>query len=732
MESAWLLTAGLVPVVFAPADLMVFVDLPKIALLQTLTGAMAALWAADWALTGNKPAGAANAPTWHRFRSWTRENPARWAIVAALAFLAANAISTLLSPAPSLSLWGNNPGRDGYGLYNTASLVVLFLVVATRLRTRAQTWRLLTTIAVAATLAALYGVLQYYRLDPFGQSDAGRITASFGNSLFAGSFLSMALPISLGLATARVSSFGWATGGLATRRNRLTILLGMGWVAAVAVQLTAIILTLSRGPWTALAVGLPVWLLLLALTAGRGAFTRGLLLLGVAVVVAVATLLALPTPGGTGASGAASALDRVATIPGEVSARGISGRLSLWRRSASVIAERPWFDDGAHAPLAFRHLFGYGPEIFRYALPLRWAPDALEPVNASAHNRLVHLTVELGPVGVASYVALLAVLVLGAVKALRLRRERLPVGLRMLYAALLASMAVRVVEQMTGVARVSDLTLFWAIAALMAAVPAETAVARPREAPGRARGRTRASTSFWRWGIALRVFGAMTVLVWEKNVPYVRAGLLGSDAVRSFNRGELGLGLDQMDAAIVLAPDVAFYYTTRAEMMDAFTTLDAAAEIEVATLQHRLTMRAVDANPLSHSVRLAAATSAVKLAGLGDRKGGEDAVILYEELLRTLPGFEPVYNGMAWAQLVLGRPAEALHVLESYTEVSGPDARPSVDGLFLRGEAYRALGQREDAVRTLKRYLELSPAGQYAAPARRSLGLLLSEVDGSG
>ena len=97
-----------------------------------------------------------------------------------------------------------------------------------------------------------------------------------------------------------------------------------------------------------------------------------------------------------------------------------------------------------------------------------------------------------------------------------------------------------------------------------------------------------------------------------------------------------------------------------------------------------------------------------------------------------LPGFEPVYNGIAWAQLVLGRLAEALHVLESYTEVSGPDARPSVDGLFLRGEAYRALGQREDAVRTLKRYLELSPAGQYAAPARRSLGLLLSEVDGSG
>ena len=158
-------------------------------------------------------------------------------------------------------------------------------------------------------------------------------------------------------------------------------------------------------------------------------------------------------------------------------------------------------------------------------------------------------------------------------------------------------------------------------------------------------------------------------------------------------------------------------------MMDAFTTLDAGAEIEVATLQHRLTMRAADAN---------CRTSAVKLASLGDVEGWEDAVHLYGELLRMLPSFEPVYNDLAWAYLVLGRPAEALSVLEAYVEANGADARPSADGLFIRGEAYRALGQREDAVRTLKRYLELSPTGRYAAPARRSLDALQADVDESG
>ena len=127
MEGTWLLTVALVPAVFASEDFLVFVDLPKTVLLRSLTGLLAALWTVEWALRDASAGSDRDASTWHRFHAWTRESPARWAVVAGLAFLTSNVTSTLLSQAPSLSIWGNNPGRDGYGLYNTVSLFVLFL-----------------------------------------------------------------------------------------------------------------------------------------------------------------------------------------------------------------------------------------------------------------------------------------------------------------------------------------------------------------------------------------------------------------------------------------------------------------------------------------------------------------------------------------------------------------------------------------------------------------------------
>ncbi len=136
-----------------------------------------------------------------RFKAWVADNPSRWAIVFATLFVIASGVSTLLSVEPSVSLWGRNPGRDGYGLYNLATYYLLFIFIATHLKTRGQLWRLLGVIVASATLAASYGAIQHYGLDPLGDGPAARAKSSFGNPNFAASYLVMALPISLGLAT---------------------------------------------------------------------------------------------------------------------------------------------------------------------------------------------------------------------------------------------------------------------------------------------------------------------------------------------------------------------------------------------------------------------------------------------------------------------------------------------------------------------------------------------------
>ena len=210
MELMWLLAAGLVPILFAPPDLMVFPDVPKVVLLRSLVALMAVAWALEWAIGGpvsaeepvRAPAGKRGGEA--RLRQWLRragDDPRLTIIAAGTLFIVANAISTLASESLGVSLWGSNPGRDGYGFLNVASYYALFLVVATHVKSAPQVWRLLGAITFAAFVTSLYGVLQRFGADPFLPAPPIRITSSFGNALFAASFLVLALPATLALAT---------------------------------------------------------------------------------------------------------------------------------------------------------------------------------------------------------------------------------------------------------------------------------------------------------------------------------------------------------------------------------------------------------------------------------------------------------------------------------------------------------------------------------------------------
>ena len=726
MEVLWLLTAGPVPVLFAPPDLMLFVDVPKVTVLRCLTGVMAMLWAVEWALRPMattatlSPTGEVSnsSPLFGRVRSWTREQPSRWTLIAATVFLAANAVSTLLSQEFSVSLWGGNPGRDGYGFYNMASYYLLFVIVATHLKSRPQLWRLLGVITAAATVTSVYGVLQHYGLDPFHQGSVARVQSSFGNPLFAASFLVLALPISLGVGLVHV---------LASR----SAWVGAGWAGLIAVQLAAVFFTLSRGPWIGLVVGIIVWLVLVATVASRHAVIRASLLLLVALGLALAVAMAPLSPTETDEASKDALLDRAASISTQLTTGGVSGRVSLWKRSTSLIVERPWFDSEGRGLVLVRHLVGYGPELFLYVLPLRWAPDALAPVNASAHNYLIHLTVELGLLGLVVYSSFVASLVIGGAIGLLQRKRRVSADYGLVYAALLASVGVHLVEQMTGVPRVSDTALPWTVAAVLTALPS-VAAAEGAAAPSVARRQSAAPhrgggvsvDGVWRWSVVVAVVVVGSAIVWHKNVSYAWAAALGSASVRAFQENDLYASMALMDRAIAAAPDVEFYYTGRARLMDAFATNDVSGDIDIATRQHALNTRALRASPLSHTARLEAAASALRLAKLGQEDKGPEAIRLYSELTLMLPGYEPGHLALASAHLIVRQPNEALEALNAYIKGTGGESAPSAEAAYLRGAAYDQLGRPEDAKPFLEHYLRWRPNGRYGGSAHDRLARL--------
>ena len=158
-------------------------------------------------------------------------------------------------------------------------------------------------------------------------------------------------------------------------------------------------------------------------------------------LAAVAVVAPLPL-GDTGDNLRSSLVDRITSIPTEATSDSLSGRYSLWERSVSLIVERPWSDREEREPVFLRHLFGYGPELFRYALSLRWDPDARNLLNASPHNYLIRVTVELGLMGAATYVAFVAVLLAGGWVSLMRGRSLPKVAYSLIYAALLSMMIV--------------------------------------------------------------------------------------------------------------------------------------------------------------------------------------------------------------------------------------------------------------------------------------------------
>ena len=156
MEALWLAAVVLVPIAFLDRDFVLteavigYFEVPKIALLRTLAALMAILWLVEWAFQGRLPLSSAvrgehlllRPGAWVRgLRDWLYAEPTRWVILAVAFFLGSTLLSTVLSASRSVSIWGEVPGQDGYSAYTIIAYMVIFGVVASRLKTKSRKTR---------------------------------------------------------------------------------------------------------------------------------------------------------------------------------------------------------------------------------------------------------------------------------------------------------------------------------------------------------------------------------------------------------------------------------------------------------------------------------------------------------------------------------------------------------------------------------------------------------------
>jgi tetratricopeptide (TPR) repeat protein len=160
-------------------------------------------------------------------------------------------ISTIFSISPQVAFWGSYQRLQG--TYTALSYIVIFALMATHLRSRAQLDRLVTTVILTSLPVGLYGIIQHYGLDPlpWAGNVTRRVASNLGNSIFVASYLVMATPLTLARLLDSMESIlsdedaSWGH----------TVLAAV-YIFILAVDLITVIFSKSRGPLLGLLAGL--------------------------------------------------------------------------------------------------------------------------------------------------------------------------------------------------------------------------------------------------------------------------------------------------------------------------------------------------------------------------------------------------------------------------------------------------------------------------------------------
>lgn len=252
--------------------------------------------------------------------------------------------------------------------------------------------QLLGASGLGAMVVAALGVGQWWTgrgLLPFWllqNPNITRINATFTDVNGLGSYLAMMVPVALGLAMRHEGRRRWS------------------WRAGAALVMLAVLFTASRSAWVALAIGLglygvALWRFRLIAAGSWIARHAGQVIAGAAaaILLTVAVLSAYATARDVRFYDEDSYVE---TLLYTVNLRApfqerLKGRLAFWAAATSMIAQRPAFGIGLGR--FYKEVAVYAPD-----------PAALPRRQENAHNYFLQVAAELGLIGLAAWVAVLA------------------------------------------------------------------------------------------------------------------------------------------------------------------------------------------------------------------------------------------------------------------------------------------------------------------------------------
>ncbi len=461
LEAGWL-CALIVSPLFFNIHSSRFFEPDKVLVLRSIACLMLLAWVIlglerILSKTGKSPAGGVETLSLdveNRIRWLARLKSGRIVLYPALAWFVVQGFATVFSIRVNQSIWGSYARLQGF--LTQLVYLLIFVSLVGLLRRRGQRERLLTVLLSASFPVALYGILQKVGWDPlpWEKMSQQRVISSLGNPIFLAAYLIMVVPLagyrvwtnlwkisrrestgikwvlsSLVLINVALTIFAWNRSFLA---GTLSIMVTLGlWVGQ------SVLLEKPRLPFLRLGVYMVILSTLMAclyFTGSRGpllGLVAGILLLGLLWGAMRGKAFQV-----AGIGGAALALGgflwilNFSTVPlGGLRQQPVIGRLGqLFEKSGQVRIQIWGGVEDLLADDALRTVIGRGPETMQLAY-FPFYPAGLARVEGRnlspdrAHNEIFDILVEVGAVGLAVHLWLIAALFLLGLRRLHLIRS---------------------------------------------------------------------------------------------------------------------------------------------------------------------------------------------------------------------------------------------------------------------------------------------------------------------
>jgi O-antigen ligase len=440
-------TLFVVPLIFGFDNFVAVFSELKLVTLHLGAGLIAILWL--WQIVINKiNAPETGKPSDFDVLSWAAKSPGRWLIIAAVLWLLSQVISTILSPLPMISLLGADDLRSGYNLYDNISLFVIFAVVARKFRTERRLRLLVLVLISSGTISAAYGLAQHFGWDPIGEGGGrSRAWSSFSNPINFGSYMVMTIPGTLAMAL--------------PKRERKHLWLGI-LAVAVGLQLSGLWFSGSRGPYIAFVTGL-ISFGIIAIWIGqfKAIASSGITLIGGLVIAII--IITIPSPQDD--VGFSRIMD-IGFSDRELDNKGgLDARFDIWSTALETATRWESPRDESSLSSMLRPVFGLGPDMFVYSYPLIAEPQSSTSLVDHPHNYELQILMEQGIVGLfflLSVLTLIAITIYRTITILKSQSNEISL-LSILLLATTPGLIGKLIEMQSGVSRVSELTMTFAL-----------------------------------------------------------------------------------------------------------------------------------------------------------------------------------------------------------------------------------------------------------------------------